>query len=191
MINQKSKATAAEKENFFNKTGTKSLNVLFKKKPKQVTSPERKSNFKYSENYLEKLQSDLSRKIKEKKISKLSNKNLLFSEKQVEREEQEFSAEKHKEFKTSKNASKLNLNNSQVPFKISEKVLEDKDSNNIIKEFTLEDSEHKFEKEEELETVFKKNENNILDMSVNFIVNFFCLFNLLKYINEIGIKQCH
>jgi hypothetical protein len=164
MINPKT----AEKENFFKKMGTKSINLLLINSPKKSKSPDKKSTIKYSENYLEMIQSDLSKKIKEKKISKLSNCKLNTL---MKTEEYDFSIEKLKIYKTSNNTSKLKLESIKNPFKINKKSKEE----NLIKEFELEE-ELKMEteeKEEELETVFKKNQNNILDMSVNFIVIIF------------------
>jgi len=163
MINPKT----AEKENFFTKMGTKSINLLLINSSKKAKSPDKKSIIKYSENYLEKLQIDLSKKIKEKKISKLTNcaMNAL-----MKTEEHDFSIEKLKIFKTSNNTTELKLENIENPFKIDKKSKEV----NLIKEFELEDElKMETEEEEKLETVFKKNENNILDMSLNFIVILF------------------
>lgn len=72
--------------------------------------------------------------------------------------------------------SNFNLNSHQNPFKITLQSEE-----NQIKEFEIEEDKN-FEIEEEQETVFKKNEPNILDMSVNFTVK---LFKNLKFFRKI------
>jgi len=162
---------------FLKQIGTKTLKDFVKKKSMQDNIPDKKINFKYSENYLEKLQSDLSKKIQEKKKKKLSNNNPNITEKPLK--EQDFSFENSKLFETSNVSSKLNQNKIEVPYKISIK----EEEYNYIKEFDLEDDENKMEKEEELETVFKKNEQNILDMSINFRVSIIYSINTNKKIN--------
>ncbi len=77
-----------------------------------------------------------------------------------------------------------NILNGENPFKLNE-IKEDEQP---IKEFTYDENKtSEIEQEEEQETVFKKNYQNLLDISLNFsVIKKFYLLYLLQYIITIN-----
>jgi len=71
--NVEEKKPNINKQIFINKIGAKSLDIIFDKNKSILNCTEKKCSINYNDSYLEKLQNNLKKKIKEKKVLKMSS----------------------------------------------------------------------------------------------------------------------